>query len=256
MSWTAVEVKKNVYVGLSCGRWFLRCFDMVVAVEGDPCRDDAIVDRFWTEGNLRLACDRIVNNLLCSVSPPKFTVGAETEWERKQYDINSTIKALQDMVQRADPSVEPMESLPGVCSQISNVLAGQAKDIKELSGYKHQAENFRLALEDSDSELKRLLSLINTPEVEEFDKAIPLEAAHQVERWGVAHDEGKGPEDWFWLLGYLSGKALRSAIAEDYAKAKHHCISSAAVLRNWHAHLRSGKSHMRPGIKSPDDGES
>lgn len=109
-----------------------------------------------------------------------------------------------------------------------------------------------LALNERFSELEQerdaLLALLNTPETENFDKAVPLEAAHQVSRWGGKHDAGKEPSDWFWLLGYLAGKALASALRGDTEKAKHHCISSAAVLRNWHAHLRSGESTMRPGI--------
>lgn len=97
----------------------------------------------------------------------------------------------------------------------------------------------------------RLKSLLNTPEIENFDSAVPLEAAHQVSRWGAPHDDGKTPEDWFWLLGYLAGKALASAKSGDIEKAKHHCISSAAALRNWHAHLRNGFTLMRPGIAEP-----
>ena len=84
-----------------------------------------------------------------------------------------------------------------------------------------------------------------------LDRAIPLEAAHQVVRWGTQHDEGKNPEDWFWLVGYLAGKALAAFKAGDLEKAKHHCISTAAALRNWHAHIRSGASVMRPGIGEP-----
>jgi hypothetical protein len=97
----------------------------------------------------------------------------------------------------------------------------------------------------------QLSSLLNTPETEDFDKAVPLEAAHQVHRFGAEHDAGKNPEDWFWLLGYLAGKALAAHRLGDLDKAKHHCISSAAALRNWHAHLRSGASVMRPGIAEP-----
>jgi hypothetical protein len=97
-----------------------------------------------------------------------------------------------------------------------------------------------------------LNNLLNTPEIDNFDRAVPLEAAHQVARWTAAHDAGKNPEDWFWLLGYLAGKALASLKVGDLEKAKHHCISSAAVLRNWHAHIRSGNSAMRPGIKQEE----
>jgi hypothetical protein len=95
---------------------------------------------------------------------------------------------------------------------------------------------------------EQLLELLNTPEVEEFDSAVPLEAAHQLARWGAEHDAGKNPEDWFWLIGYLAGKALAAYKAGDLEKAKHHCISTAAATRNWHAAIRSGASSMRPGI--------
>lgn len=101
------------------------------------------------------------------------------------------------------------------------------------------------------NEAERLRALLNTPEVENFDKAVPLEAAHQQERWGSAHDAGKEPEDWFWLVGYLAGKALAAYKAGNSEKAKHHCISASAAFRNWHAHIRSGVSAMRPGIEEP-----
>lgn len=99
-------------------------------------------------------------------------------------------------------------------------------------------------------QIAALTTLLDTPETENFDLAVPLEAAHQVRRWGADHDAGKAPEDWFWLLGYLGGKALASQRGGDSDKAKHHCISSAAVLRNWHAHIRAGESRMRPGVSA------
>ncbi|HWF07023.1 MAG TPA: hypothetical protein VG297_01100, partial [Bryobacteraceae bacterium] len=51
---------------------------------------------------------------------------------------------------------------------------------------------------------------VNTPELHSFRDAVVLEAAHQKGRWGSDHDAGKEPSDWFWLLGYLAGKALRA----------------------------------------------
>lgn len=97
-------------------------------------------------------------------------------------------------------------------------------------------------------EFARLTLLLNTPETEDFDKAVPLESAHQIERWTAEHDAGKSPEDWFWLVGYLAGKALSAGKSGDETKALHHCISTAAALRNWHSHIRSGRTEMRPGI--------
>jgi hypothetical protein len=86
-------------------------------------------------------------------------------------------------------------------------------------------------------EVNRLRGLINTPETEDFLKALPLEAAHQAERWGPGHDDGKTPWDWFWALGYLGQKAAMAALSGDIEKAKHHTISSAALLLTWHRRM-------------------
>ena len=83
-------------------------------------------------------------------------------------------------------------------------------------------------------ENERLKALINTPETEHFIEGVRREAAHQRERWGAPHDREKSAEHWFWLVGYLAGKALRAAIDGDMEKAKHHTISSAAALSHWH----------------------
>lgn len=90
--------------------------------------------------------------------------------------------------------------------------------------------------------------IINTPETADFMAGVPLEAAHQRERWGAAHDAGKTPEDWFWLIGYLAQKALRAQNAGDMEKAQHHTISTAAALANWHAAISGADTSMRPGI--------
>jgi hypothetical protein len=98
------------------------------------------------------------------------------------------------------------------------------------------------------AEIERLTKLLNTPEVDDFTKAVPLEAAHQRERWSTDHDAGKTPFDWFWLVGYLAQKAASSAIAGNVEKAKHHTISTAAALANWHLALSGGDTRMRPGV--------
>lgn len=111
------------------------------------------------------------------------------------------------------------------------------------------SENAKLRAEDAKlrAEVERLTRLINTPELRDFSEAVNREAAHQRDRWGSAHDAGKTPADWFWLLGYLAGKALHATAAGDIDKALHHTISSAAALANWHAALL-GKTDMRPGL--------
>lgn len=97
-------------------------------------------------------------------------------------------------------------------------------------------------------EISRLDALINTPHLADFSNSVVLEAAHQRERWKAEHDQGKEPEDWFWLLGYLGGKALAAAKSWNTEKALHHTISSAAALANWHAAISNNCTLMRPGI--------
>lgn len=108
-------------------------------------------------------------------------------------------------------------------------------------------------VDDLTAEVARLQAILNAPELYQFTQAVSLEAAHQRARWGSDHDAGKAPEDWFWLLGYLGGKALHAAKSCDRDKALHHCISSAAVLANWHSALLGRDTSMRPGIQPPNE---
>lgn len=112
--------------------------------------------------------------------------------------------------------------------------------------------NDHVAVQAALAAIHSLKTTINTPETADFMKGVPLEAAHQRERWGVDHDAGKGPLDWFWLVGYLAQKAATSAMAGDIEKAKHHTISTAAALANWHLRLSGGDDRMRPGIAPPE----
>jgi hypothetical protein len=95
-------------------------------------------------------------------------------------------------------------------------------------------------------ELERL---INNPHTDDFLEAVRLEAAHQQERWGAEHDVGKADVDWFWLIGYLAGKAVNKP-----EKRLHHIITTAAACMNWHAHLTGEKTNMRPGIDPVERG--
>lgn len=94
----------------------------------------------------------------------------------------------------------------------------------------------------------RTAAALFEPETEDWFEGTRLEAGHQNLRYGADHDAGKNPADWFWLIGYLAGKSLMAAITGDIDKAKHHTISTAAVLLNWHRHLSGAKGEMRPGI--------
>ena len=108
------------------------------------------------------------------------------------------------------------------------------------------AETLYSLLAQREERIRDLEKLINTPEINSFLKGVQVEAAHQIERWGTAHDRDKSAENWFWLIGYLAGKALRSAITGDRDKALHHTISSAAALFNWHRAIQ--QDHTAIGI--------
>lgn len=95
------------------------------------------------------------------------------------------------------------------------------------------SREFILRLIEDAKTAHHLHALINNPHTESFLHDVRLEAAHQRDRFGLAHDRGKSAENWFWLVGYLSGKCLRAVITGDKTKAKHHTISSAAALANW-----------------------
>jgi len=96
---------------------------------------------------------------------------------------------------------------------------------------------------------------INTPEIHDFMSAVVNEALHQRERWGVEHDGGKTDADWFWLIGYLAGKALHNPPKGDMDPADarlHRIITVAAAAANWHAATLGVFTRMRPGIEEPN----
>lgn len=115
-----------------------------------------------------------------------------------------------------------------------------ARDIRAaLSGRIVPEGHVAVPLAEHDA-AERLRRMINSPELLDFHRGVAIEGAHQVERWGEAHDRNKAPEDWFWLVGYLAGKALAACRLGDTDKALHHCISTAAALAQWHAHVKGG----------------
>lgn len=112
---------------------------------------------------------------------------------------------------------------------------------------------------DAHTEITRLSTLVNTPELHDFAKAVVLEAAHQRERWD---DTQKTDADWFWLIGYLAGKALHTPIAKDVddgascvppdviaEKRLHRIITIAAAASNWHAHVLARASGTEAGSR-------
>lgn len=117
----------------------------------------------------------------------------------------------------------------------------------EARNHRQRAEAAERARDDACQDVERLNAIINTPQADDFLRAVSIEAEHQRQRWGNDHDSGKTAADWFWLIGYLAGKALHSAMHNDATKAEHHVITTAAACANWHKAM-NGETSMRPGI--------
>lgn len=96
----------------------------------------------------------------------------------------------------------------------------------------------------------RLLALTSHPETWNFANGVVSEAAHQEQRWGKETDEGKGPNDWVFLVGYLMGKALEAHKQGDPDRVRHHCVAAGAVIYHFFRYYGLGDSgtSFQPGI--------
>jgi len=138
----------------------------------------------------------------------------------------------------------------GILSMLDYPLGGEEPgSIKfyRLTHMEHGEVRFVEQLGAAHREIERLKSVLNTPEFQDFTKAVPLEAAHAMNRWD---DSKKEPQDWFWLVGYLAGKALHAHLSGDFQKALHHTISSAGALANWHRQVLIQRTAARVGISA------
>ncbi len=70
----------------------------------------------------------------------------------------------------------------------------------------------------------------DTPQSGDFLEAVKNEAWHQRNRWGD-DDKAKTAAEWFWLVGFLAGKALHDV----RGKRAHHVVAAGAALSNWYS---------------------
>jgi hypothetical protein len=155
-----------------------------------------------------------------------------------------TLKAMKELTRAVGPSSEEGWL---VSEELANQFGHRVGSFIAICS----PENVSALLAERDelvAEVERLTALIDTPHTDDWLSAVPLEAAHQVKRWGVEHDVGKTPLDWFWLIGYLAQKAATSVLAGDVEKAKHHTVSTGAVLLNWFRRLTGDDHTFQPGI--------
>lgn len=126
----------------------------------------------------------------------------------------------------------------------------------EMDRLRSEVKRLSEALDKEKLALSNLEALMDSPEIESFTEGLVLEAAHQERRWGKSYDRSKSAEHWFWLVGHLSGKALRASIEGDKAKALHHTISSAAALFKWHLAIKADESGSGVGADIDVDPEA
>ncbi|WP_454629709.1 hypothetical protein [Bradyrhizobium cenepequi] len=133
--------------------------------------------------------------------------------------------------------------------QLLQRAASIDKQIEKWAGNPGYAETLRM-----EAWSLRTAAALFSPEIQDWLEGARLEAGHQVIRFAAEHDTGKTAWDWFWLIGYLAQKAATAAAVGDVDKAKHHTISTAAALLNWHRHLSGSSREMRPGVDSVERG--
>ena len=175
-------------------------------------------------------------------------------WNRAIESQAAQIAALTAELELRRKSGSASDRLHNLCEGISRDADGSEWSREEWERLDAEMLALKAANKALTAERDALRQQLNTPELHNFANGVALEASHQRDRWGSKHDAGKQPEDWFWLLGYLAGKALAAAKSGNTDKALHHCISSAAALANWHAALAGNHTDMRPGIDPVERG--
>lgn len=86
---------------------------------------------------------------------------------------------------------------------------------------------------------------LNTAETQHFMKGLAIEIAHQREVW-KATDPHRSDADWYWLIGWLGGKALTDPHEEGDARTPleqklHRIITVAAAAAHWYRSAKEDK---------------
>jgi hypothetical protein len=122
---------------------------------------------------------------------------------------------------------------PSPRALLLNLLARIHRD----GGQYVEAHGVEKATHDAEMEVARLHSIIHSPESDDFLKGVSIEAEYQRQLHGVDDTDARYDwHQWFWVVGYLAGKALAACKSGegDGAKARHHLVTTAALLHNWH----------------------
>lgn len=96
---------------------------------------------------------------------------------------------------------------------------------------------------------------IKRSHTDNFFHAVQLEAARQIEGWGITHS-GDTPEDWLALLGYLVSKTGKAHYSHDSSKLKQRLVMIAAIGLNWFRTSAGDTPRLQPdhGALPPGNG--
>lgn len=165
-----------------------------------------------------------------------------TTFDGEPLSYTFAIANLEKFVELLQSQSEPVLQIAIDYSHWIDVDAETYSDINNSIEKRILFTHPPLSVSEQDKSDAEKYRAINTPEIQDFIKAIELEALHQRHRWGAEGDAGKTDADWFWLIGYLAGKTINNP-----EKALHHIITTAAACLNWHGAKIGNYTYMRPG---------
>ncbi|MFM0226167.1 hypothetical protein [Paraburkholderia dipogonis] len=150
---------------------------------------------------------------------------------RSQETVDAKPHAIELLT---DEAADALEVANRRIAEFERILDGLPQDAidggwtaRGISAYAKQLE----------ARVAELNAIIHTPESGEFLKGVSIEAEYQRQLHGIDATEARFDwHQWFWVTGYLLGKALAACKSGegDREKAKHHLVTTAALINNWH----------------------
>lgn len=212
----------------------------VIRSDGTFCIKQAMLelaDFQMVLGEVGLVYDALTSGTISKVTTHHKHVIARVQELHELTTQEAVAEATADLVDELATARELIQQVEGKLLGVQEQAARWAQ--MQFDGWMGRAK-------EAEARVAQLEAAVNTPHTDDFLQAVQLEAVHQRLRWSTDHDAGKADSDWFWLIGYLAGKVLRTDA--DLAKKLHHVITTAAVCLNWHANLTGASRAMRPGI--------
>lgn len=103
--------------------------------------------------------------------------------------------------------------LPAVST--ASMSADEEWLVRDRDDARAELEAMRAEIHPLRNELARLRAILTTPGTEDFMRDVEIEAAHQIDRWGTAHDAGKEPAERIHERGGFCYLELREHLGRD-----------------------------------------